>query len=181
MNTYTVLRVIHHFVHLYYAIFKVNLFCFPFLSLSIFSHSTHIYIFPSLPLSVSQQQVLYMPRGVSWRNETEIHSHFQPNPQRLLHPGLHLFSSNHVNQSFPYLIYYPTHSNDFPVSEAVLHAISKKVIISQWLFTQVRLRNQNTVYLTFCLQLPEGQTQLGAYKGWPKLVSVIIVVISFIA
>lgn len=135
------------------------------LSLSIFSHSTHLYIFPSLPLSVSQQQVLYMPRGVSWRNETEIHSHFQPNPQRLLHPSFFtFFSSNHINQSFPYLIYYPTHSNHFPVSEAVLHAISKKVIISQWLFTQVRLRNQNTVYINFVCSCPKGRHSLKRIK-----------------
>lgn len=162
MNTYSVLQVIHHFVHLYYAIFKVNLFCFPFLSLSIFSHSTHLYIFPSLPLSVLQQKVLYMPRGVSWRNKTEIHSHFQPNPQRLLHPTyvFIFFSSNHINQSFPYLIYYPTHSNHFHVSEAVLHAISKKVIILQWLFTQVRLRNQNTVYINFVCSCPKGRHSL---------------------
>lgn len=147
MNTYSVLQVIHHFVHLYYAIFKVNLFCFPFLSLSIFSHSTHLYLSISPSQCFATACSLYASGCIlAQRNRDPLPFSTKPSTASTPFLSLHLFSSNHINQSFPYLIYYPTHSNQFPVSEPVLHAISKKVIISQWLFTQVRLRNQNTVF-----------------------------------
>ncbi len=98
--------------------FQVNLFCFPFLSLSIFSHSTHLYIFPSLPLSVSHSRFsICLGCILAQRNRDPLP--FSTKPSTASTPFLlHLFSSNHINQSFPYLIYYPTHSNHFRSSVA---------------------------------------------------------------